>query len=159
MAFVNDGFELDVTLGGIDDSTQTRNYQFDGTVATYADAVTATTAVLAALANVSDGVVKGYTIKARSVEDAYNRPSVATAERGDAALVSGEIDGNPLKAWNFTVPYPKQGIFLAPAGKNYNVVDISDIALIAYKDLFAAAGPCTISDGEKAGNMVGGKRA
>lgn len=159
MAFVNDGFELDVTLGGIDDSTQTRNYQFDATVTTYAEAVTATATVLAGVAGVSDGVVKGYTIKARSVEDAYNRPSVATAERGDAALVSGEIDGNPLKAWNFSVPFPKQGIFLAAAGKNYNVIDIADTALIAYKDLFSATGPCMISDGEKAGNIVSGKRA
>lgn len=159
MALVNDGFELDVVLGGIDDSTQTRNYQFDSSVTTYAEAVTATGTVLTALAAVSDGAVKSYVIKARSVEDAYNRPSVATAERGDGAIVSGEIDGNPLKAYVFTVPYPKTSIFLATAGKNYNVVDIADTDLLAYKNLFSAAGVCTISDGEKAGNMVSGKRA
>jgi len=157
MAFVNDGFEVSITLGGIDDSTQTRTYQL--TSADYAEAVTDTTTILGLLAAVSDGAVKGYSITARSVQDAYNRPAVATAERGDAAIVSGEIAGNPLKSWSFSVPYPKVDIFLATAGRNYNVVDIADAALIAYKNIWGVGGQAEISDGEVAGNIVSGKRA
>lgn len=160
MALVFSHYEASITLGGIDDSFTTRNYRLRGANAT--DAGTNVTDILAALANVSDGVVKGYKLSAVTVEDAYNRPSVATAERGDALIMTGEIDGDPLKKYTFSIPYPKSTLFLASAGENYNVADISDAALIAYKDLFSAGATnaaATISDGEDAGNLIRGKRA
>lgn len=157
MAIVFSHYELSVTLGGIDDTFQTRTYRLRA--ANAADAGTATTAILAVLAAVSDGVVKGYKLGSVAVEDAYNRPAVATAERGDAAILTGEIDGDPLKKYQFSIPFPKSSIFLASAGENYNVVDIADADVIAYKDIFAAGGEATISDGEDAGNLIRGKRA
>jgi hypothetical protein len=155
MALVTNGWTLSVTLGGIDDSTATRNYNLQGT--DYDAAVINRTAILAGLDAVSDGVVKSHKLSEGYAEDAYSRPTAATTETGDAAIITGEIAGDVSKSWTLSVPYPIAAMFLAAAGKNYNNVDIANTALIAYKNIFNTH--AYISDGEETGNIVSGKRA
>lgn len=154
------GYDISYTLGGIDDSMQTRTYH--STAVDETEAIAQMGALATDLALISGGTIKSTSYTKRYVEDAYVRPLVATAEKGDAAIITGEIDGNPLKKWNLSVPFPVEGIFLAgiaTGGENYNVVDITDANLLAFLANFQAGGTFTLSDGEVAGAIIKGRRA
>jgi hypothetical protein len=119
------------------------------TAGTYDEAVTAVLAFLTDLAGVSAGNVKSYTITATAIQDALALPTDQDAEYGEAATVTGKMEGNPLKPWTLKIPMPKAGIFVATAGENRDVVDITDAALIAYLANFTSTGDvATVSDGE-----------
>lgn len=148
---------MSVTLGGLDDSRQTRRYNLVADDAAAAE--TAGGTIRAALANVSAGKIIGYKIEHEFVEDTYARPSSQDAEGGEQAYVSGKIDESPLESWSLNIPFPVIGLFLATEGKNRNVIDITDTALLAYTALFApSTGSAYISDGEFIGTVEQGRR-
>lgn len=129
------------------------------TATLYADAVTAVTAFLTDLAGVSAGVVKSYTITSTAVEDALALPTDQDAEYGEAASITGTMEGNPLKSWNLRIPMPKAGIFVDTSGLNRDVIDITDAALTAYIANFTSVGDvATVSDGEFVDSILSGRR-
>jgi hypothetical protein len=129
------------------------------TAANYADAVTAVTAFLVDLAAVSAGVLKGYSISSQAVNDALSLPTDQDAEYGERALVTGTIDGNPLKSWTIYIPFPKAGLFVDTSGLNRDVIDITDSALQAYIADFTTVGDiATVSDGEFVDSIISGRR-
>lgn len=155
-----DGYDITLIFGGIDDTMQSRTYH--STAADETEANAAMAAIATDLALISGGTLKQTSYTKRFVENAYVRPLVATAEKGDAAIITGEISGNPLKKWNLSIPFPIEGIFVAgisTGGENYNVVDIADTQLLAFIANFQTGGGFTLSDGEIAGAVVKGKRA
>lgn len=129
------------------------------TATDYADAVTAVTAFLTDLSGVSAGVVKSYTITGTAVEDSLSLPTDQDAEFGEAAAITGTMEGNPLKTWNIKIPFPKIGIFVATSGLNRDIVDITDSALTAYIANFTSVGDvATVSDGEFVDSILSGRR-
>jgi hypothetical protein len=145
-----------ITLGGIDDSTQTRRYNL--VAADAAAAETAADSIRAKLLAISAGVLVSYKIEHVYVNDAYVRGTDTDGEGGEQAVVSGKIDDQPLESWSLNIPFPKIGIFLATVGKNRNVVDIGDTDLLAFVNAFGSAGDAYLSDGEHVGTIEQGRR-
>lgn len=158
MALVASGYDITFVWGGIDDSTATRVYH--STAADEAAAVVDAASIIAEYNAIGDGNLKSYSISRKFVEDAYTRPTENTTEQGDAIKLTGEIEGNPTKTWNMSVPYPKLTVFLGTEGALYNEGDITDADLLAWVALFATGGNFTLSDGELAsGTITKAKRA
>lgn len=156
MALVSDGFELNVVLVDNGANTTVKSYRL--TAADAAGAATQTAQVLAVLANVTDAVVKGYSINQRFVENQLNLPT-AEVQIENQAVVVAQIAGNPTKFATIYIPAPKAGMFVAASGKSANIVDITDAALVAYAAIFTqTANTCTISDGEYISQLISGKR-
>lgn len=146
MAVVSTGFWLTVNLKDTGGNDTTRTYQM-----TAADATAAATdaaAILAALANVSDASVAGYSIGERFVEQAFTLPVAAEIE--NQALITLGIFQKPNKSGSISIPAPKATIFVAPTGQGFNQPDFTDPALLAYLNLFTGSGKAKLSDGEVA---------
>jgi hypothetical protein len=158
MALIESEFpwKLRVTLGATNDKKVTKEYVLQATDETEAEA--AVTAILAALANVSAGKVVSYGLVHQYEEDNYTRPTSEDAEWGEVAVISGKILDKPLKPWSVQIPFPLIGLFLASAGKNRDVIDITDVAVIAYKNLFGTGNQAFVSDGEYAETLDEGRR-
>lgn len=126
--------------------------------ANYADAVTAVTAFLADLAAVSAGVIKGYSISSQAVNDALLLPTSDDAEYGERALITGNINDNPLKSWTLYIPMPRIGIF-AGTGVLRDTVDLLDADLTAYTANYTVGGAVSsVSDGEFIDLVLAGRR-
>lgn len=147
---------LSVRLGASNDKTLTKRYNLQATDET--EAAAAATGVMAALANVSAGVVVGYKIEHEYVNDAYVRPTSDDAEWGEEAVIGGKLLDRPLTSWSVKIPFPKIDIFIGTAGKNRDIVDITDTAVIAYSNLFHTGNEAYVSDGEFAETLEDGRR-
>ena len=148
------GFYLSVTLTDNGNNDSTLDYELRA--ADYAAALTAKTAILAALAGVSGSEIKSTILSYRDEEDAFAFPASGVENETKARIVY-QLDGSTKKG-NYDIPAPVAGIFQTPAGDGANVVDILVTALIAYNDIFEAAGQAFISDGEDMGFMLKGRR-
>lgn len=145
MALSSQGFVLTVTL--VDNGGNTSNLTFNLTAATFTDAGTDAATILAALANVTDAVVKAYNVGERFKEDALSLPGTGVQVENTAvlsALITGEVD----KWARIVIPAPKPAIFVGLSGAAANQVDPTDTEVQAYVALYDATGEATVSDGE-----------
>lgn len=149
-------FELTVSLGATNDKKLTKTYKLNAVDA--AEAATNSADILTRLGNVSAGKVVGYKISHVFVEDNYTRPTSEDAEWGEEAVISGKILDEPFETWTARIPFPLITIFVSSAGKNRDVVDITDVAVIAYKGIFETGSLAYISDGEFAETLEEGRR-
>ena len=147
------GFWLTVSLTDTQRDVSTKTYEL--TSADYATAVTDTATILAALGNMSKSVISGYAISIRYEEDAFAYP--ALADNAIKARLSFQLTDR-IDQETHDIPAPKDEIFVAPAGPNNKVVDITDAAVIAYAQLFQAGGEALISDGETSDFVSKGQR-
>lgn len=164
MALALEAWRLTVTL--VDSSIENQStliYTLNpATVTDYATAVTARTAILAALANVTDAVVKAHRLNEVYAETGSLAPATV-CEVENIALLNLQIDGEPLKTATVKIPAATADIFVAPGGPSRNVVDPTDADLIVYAELFNTGAECTVSDGESTeagstGGILNGKR-
>lgn len=155
MALTFDRFELTVTLidSGANQSTKT----FALNTSDYDDAILARDEILSALDAASDAKISGYRLSFVGVENAFSLP-LGGVEIENQALLVFLLDGFANKAATFIIPAPNDGLFVSSTGKNRNVVDTSDAAIIAIRDLFTSSGVATISDGETVDIVQSGKR-
>lgn len=144
MAKVSTGFTLSVTLIDSGGNTAVREYAL--TAADAAAAATASATIMAALDAVTDAEIKSYSIRETFIEDALVLP--ATAEVENLAEIVLQIDGNPLKKANISIPAPNAGIFVGAVGPNRNTVDPGDTALVTYATIWVTGQQATLSDGE-----------
>lgn len=160
MALTDSGFKLSVVLVDNGGNKATKTYDLIAT--TFTEAQTATTAILAALAGVTDAVVKSYFVGQSFKESALVLPGTGVQVENTAkitALIAGEVD----KYATINIPAAKPAIFTGLSGKAANIVDPANIALGTYLDL-AAEGEAsyTVSDGEyiepTSSSTVSGKR-
>lgn len=109
----------------------------------------AANALLAALANMTDGAIANYRIGAIFVEGSLTLPA-SGVENENQAFFSGKIVGDPTDSATQSIPAAKPGIFVAPSGPGANTVDMSDGAVTTWVGFFdqAGPGPWTVSDGE-----------
>lgn len=155
MALTSAGFWLSVTLVDNGNNETTKRYQLNSADADAAATDSAT--VLAALAGVTDAVVRSYFFYENFVEGSFAFPA-AGVQIENQALLDFNIVGHPEKTATLTIPAPKPAIFVDTSGAGANVVDTSDAALITYRDLFRTGGVAYISDGEVANSLVRGRR-
>lgn len=147
MALVSAGFKLTVEFVDNGGNITTRSYDMRETV--YADALVDAAAAVAAVDTISLANIRSYTVAEQFVEDAFSVPA-SGIQNEDTAVVSVTLASNPLKTATLSIPAPSSGIFTGTSGFNADVVDVADAALVAFVDLFKAAGTLYISDGEAA---------
>lgn len=146
MALVSIGFFLTVNVKDTGGNDTTRTFQM--VAADAAAAVTDAAAILTAFGNVSDAGVVGYSIAERFVEQSFTLPAAAEVE--NQALVTMGIFQKPNKSGSVSIPAPKPGIMVNTSGQGFNQPDFTDVALIAYLNLFTTGGKAKLSDGEVA---------
>jgi hypothetical protein len=150
-------FKASINLVAKNLKTMTVNLSLVAT--TYSDAVTAVTAFLVDLSAVSAGVVKSYNITGTAINDALTPPVSDDAGYGEKAILSGNMDGNPLKSWTLYIPMPKIEIFLDTDGPLMDQVGIGLSAVTNYLANFTVEGEvATISDGEFIDQILAGRR-
>lgn len=155
MAFVSSGWWFVVQLADNGGDVTTKTYQLNSEDAE--EAATDSAAVLSALTAVTDCEVLSYFTYEKFVEDTPLLPGNGVQIENLALLVF-ELAGNPLKSATHTIPGPKIGIFNSSTGPGANVVNTAHTDVVAYRSLFQNAGPCYISDGEKANLLREGRR-
>jgi len=124
--------------------------------ADYAAALASATALATDIAAVSDAVVTKYYPYQEYVEDALSLP--ASAELQNQAVLQFSIEDEPTKTGKVVIPAPKASIFAAAEGPNYDVVDVADADVIAFRNNFTSEALYYVSDGEQAEDLLGGKR-
>jgi hypothetical protein len=102
-------------------------------------------AVVAALNAVTDGVVLKTGILLGQTEDTA---LFGAGEIENVALITVNLATQGKKAV-MSIPAPVDGIFVGASGPNYNIVDPTDAAVLAYLALFETGGDFTLSDGEQ----------
>lgn len=144
LAFI--GFELHVTLADKGGNTANLSYMMDS--ADYAALATEAGAVRAALADVTDAAIKGYSLVSRYLDTAFALPIIGEVEA--RATVVGQIAANPLKKATIHIPAPKDALFVgAPGTTQYNQVDGTNADLLTYLEIWqSVGGVANISDGE-----------
>jgi len=156
MALVSSGFLLTVRL--VDQGGNKSTLRFNLSSADAATAATDASAVLAALAAVTDAAIQSYSL-AEQFDDATVNSGSGEVE--NMASIVARIDDAEVKYATIKIPAPVDGIFQAASGELYNVVDPADVALVAYLQLWQTGNEATLSDGETllspgtAGNVVG----
>lgn len=155
MALTSNGWWLSVTLVDNNNNETTKRYQMVAAVAE--DAATDSAIVLAALDAVTDAVIRSYHVYEEFVEGSFSFPAAGVEIQNQAAL-NFDLVGHPEKTATVKIPAPVIGIFVASSGSGAKVVDTSDAALIAFRDLFRTGGQLYLSDGEVANTLVAGRR-
>lgn len=136
---------LAVTLVDNGKNETTMRFQLQSADAT--EAAADATAIIAAIGGVSDCAIKSYQIEHRYVENALVLPA-SGVEIQNQALITVVLASDPTKSGTLAIPGAKPGIFVGASGDNANIVDIADVAVIAYVDLFTATNEAFLSDGE-----------
>lgn len=155
MGLVTQGWELSVTIA--DNGANTTTLQFKLRSADAAAAAIDSAAVIAALILVTDGTISDYYVKEHFAETVFTYPG-AGVENENKASLTVLLAGAGNKKANIKIPAPVIGIFTASSGGGANVVDMSDVDLVSYMDLFKSGAECYISDGEDLVSGVSGKR-
>ncbi len=155
MAITSKGWELSVSLADNGANISTLQYKLRSADAT--EAATDTAAVIAALDAITDSVISDYYTKEHFSEDAMAYPAVGVQNEDKASITCLLTTGGGKKA-NLKIPAPVIGIFTAASGGGANTVDMSDVDLTTYLDMFKSTGECYISDGEDLSAGISGKR-
>lgn len=156
MALVAQGYFLVVTFGDSSGDTTQRTYQMD--VATDAAAAAAAAAAIPIIDAVTDAVIISYYWYNRFVEDGDIYPLTANTQNENQAILTFALEGSATKTATTSIPAASAGIFVGTTGENSKQVDTTDAAVIAFRELFQAAGDFFISDGEKVNVLKKGKR-
>ena len=155
MVLVTQGWWLAATLVDNGANSSTLQYQLRSADAT--EAAADASAVISALNSITDAVISDYYIKHKYSENALVYPA-AGVQNEDKASITVLLSGGGNKKGNLKIPAPVIGVFTAASGGGANVVDMSDVDLNIYLDLFKTASECYISDGEDLVSGVSGKR-
>lgn len=159
MALVQQGYTVNITVADSAGDRASRSYGVLG--ATIADALTNAQSIVAEFDPLTEGVILGWTLCVRFVEDAFTYPAGGVEVENQAEIL-GRIANVPNKSAAFNVPAAAGGIFVGTTGPNRNIVDGADADVLAFLALFdETGGIATISDGEQlddAAPFVSGKR-
>jgi len=157
MAYVpaGNGSGYFVTMTVQDRNLDTATLTFELRATSMVDANADTDTIIAAFDAVSQAVVISYNVQQRFWNDSMGIP--ASGEVQVKARVSYQLKDSPEKE-TFDIPAPKEEIFYALTGKLNKVLDVADLAVIAYANLFRDAGVAYISDGESLEYLLEGRK-
>lgn len=157
MALVGGGFGMTVSFLDNGMNQVTREYLMDPDIVTYTDAAAEAVAMIPKVAAVSDASLPQYRVFQIFSENALTIPGSGVQVENQASITALlTTPGN--KQANINIPAPKPAIFVSTSGKQANIVDTENPALVAFTDSFKVAGKFTISDGEEITRLVDGKR-
>lgn len=145
MALASVGFEFVMTL--VDSGGNKASRAFDLTSADMTEALADAAAIVPLYAAISDATIQSYRVSEVFKDAAWTYP-IGGKNVEELALVVAQIDGEPGKTANVSVPAPKDGIFIAVTGPSRNQVDTADADLLAFMSIYNPGGRATISDGE-----------
>lgn len=143
LALVNSGFTLTVVLVDSGNNSATKKYELQS--ADYAEAVTDSSAILAALTPISTARIRSYSIIQKFEEDAFSFPTNVEIEN-QAEIVARLA--TPNETATIYIPAPIASIFVGPSGEAYNTVDGTDTLVENYLAIFNENAQAFISDGE-----------
>jgi len=154
MALVSLGWFLTMTLAdnGANQITKTWALQSADAAAAATDAA----AIRAAFNAVCDSVEVAYGLGERFEENTITYPAAGINNQDKASITVRLLTGN--KKANLKIPAPKIGIFANETGPGADVVDILDVDLNTYLDVFKTASEAYLSDGEVMEEPLSGKR-
>jgi hypothetical protein len=123
-------------------------------------AATNLAAVVSAFVAVTDAWISSYTLHDQFTTDVAFTAALPHGEVSTKALILTQLSSSPLKKASLEVPAPKDAIFQAASGEDYNKVDGSNAAVTTLVALYEAASEAYISDGENVitGGFLKGKR-
>lgn len=153
MAMVSEGFWMRVTLVDNGNNKTIKTYQLRA--ADFVTATTDSTNILSALAAVTDAVQSAFSIAERFYEAAFAFPA-SGVQNEDKASISCVITNS--KSANLKIPAPIPALFQDTTGGAANVVDTTNVDLIAYTDIFRTGNEAYISDGDDLLLVSSGKR-
>lgn len=154
MSIVTDHFEITVKL--VDEGANFSTLTFQCRDTAYADVVTAKTALVAALLNVTDCVIQRVSINEVWANDAFAYPE--GVETANKLSMTVELAGGIGKKGNIKVPGPKPALFGASGTAGFNTLNTANAAILTYTDLFKAAGEFYTSDADDLETLISGKR-
>lgn len=160
MAIVSNGFWLTVTLSDNGGNTGTQTFQGDPAILVdFATALTQSQGLVADLDALTDLVITGYNVQERFFEDSIALPP-ANIELENKARISYSIqDTNKKGTLDLSSPVTTPGVvWQAASGAAANQVAVSSTEIQNYFDNFRTTGGFLISDGEKANQVLVGKR-
>lgn len=149
-----------ITIADNGDNRGTLEFQGDPAILTdFATALTQSQGLLSDLEALIQGEIVGYCVQERFFEDSIALPA-GNVELENKASITYSIDGTNKKG-NLKIPTPDPTaglVFVGPSGKSANQVNVASMELQAYFDNFRTTGGFLISDGEKANQVLVGKR-
>lgn len=148
MALVSTGWKVSVTIVDAGADKVTRTFETNpAVVIDYTTAVAAKDALVAALDGVSNSLLYRVNLYEQFVDDTDTY--AALGENENLASVVANIDDAEGDVWDFQIPNPITGLFLAATGPDRNNVDLTATELDAFGALFdSGTGHFVISDGE-----------
>jgi hypothetical protein len=157
MALVPGGFGMTVSFLDNGMNQVTREYIMDLDIATYEDAAAAAAAMIPKVVAVTDASLPQYRVFQIFSENALTIPA-SGVQVEDQASITALLTTPGNKQANINIPAPKPAIFVATSGKQANIVNTANAALVTFTDSFKIVGSFTISDGEEITRLVDGKR-
>jgi len=160
MALVSNGFWLTVTLADNGDNRSTLEFQGDSAILVdFATALTQSGNLITDLDALSQSVIVGYNVAERFYNDSIALPA-GLVENENKASITYSIDGTNKKGnLKIPAPVPTVGVvFVGASGASANQVQVNSTEIQAYFDNFRTSGGFLISDGEKANQVLVGKR-
>lgn len=149
-----------MTISVIDNGDNQSNVTFEMTAATHLLAVIDAAVVLAAFEAVCAAGTVSWSLSQVNVNDALVTPASSAVQNEAKALYIMRDSVNPTKKHTKRIPAPETDVFLTTSGDGANIMDVAHQDNLDLANLFAAAGVCTISDGEsiEADALLKGRR-
>ncbi len=158
MAFLASNFGATFSFMDGGGNVVTRDYEMDPDVATFEDANTAATGILADIVAMTDAALPRYRVYQNNDEGSLVIPATTVQVENQASLTVLLTAAGNKKA-NLNMPAPKASIFVNPVnGPQNNIVNMSATPVVNFLANFEVAGSFTVSDGEEIARGLTGKR-
>jgi len=152
MALTAVGWQLSFTLIDTGNDLSTKTVELAG--ADYDEALANAVLYLADYAAASLAAITGYSVATVFAEDALTLPTSAGARNSIQAVITADIEGNPLKHGTIVVNAPVADVFVATSGSNSDVVNAAHAIVTNLVNNYKPANTAYISDGENIDNSA-----
>lgn len=150
MAIVSTGWEVTINLIDRGSNQTSRKYDLDPDIDTYAEAVAAKDDIVTALLGVTALAITSILVREKFEENALTIPTASGAEASTHAEISGILNGYATKRATIDIPGPKDTLWVATTGPNFNVINTANTDVLLYAGLFnVVTNVALVSDGEQ----------
>lgn len=158
MVFTAGGFGATYSFVDNGGNQVVREYVMKPEVATYAAASTAAEDMQPVLDAMSGSTMPKYRVYQEWTNTSFVLPADAGVQNENQASLTYLLAAAGSKKANLNIPAPVIGLFVGSSGPNANVIDVDDPAVVAFSDMFLAAAPFRLSDGEYIQRLLAGHR-
>jgi len=157
MVAMGNGSGYFLSWSGVDRNNDVANKEWEMTAPDAATAEADAAIIIPQWEALTQCVTTTYFVALRMENDALVTP--AAGERQTKAVITVRIDGSVEKA-TIEIPAPEETIFRALVGDDNKIVDVTNIALLAFVGNFnaSAADKLFLSDGEHTDAILRGRK-